>query len=1475
MNKRKKTIIAVCACVVAALAVVLVYGKISPTRIATFNYPDFMVEKFIRSNDNPAIKIDILDISQARKMSRYDIVMVRVHGNTLTSSHLDEIRKAMRKGVCVISSETGNTEINSLTGSTMEYVATLMENESVRNYRSLFNFLRKKIDRKWTCNGKYEEPLIVPADFYFHTGDDNFFSDFDKFMTYYRSAAKYREGAPNIAMLTGNINLQNSNKEHIEAMINALESKGLNVFPINSFGPRKIEMVRAVNPDLIIYYPHGRFIMGGAEAGEKALREMGVPLLAPVTVSEKYEDWLGNDQGMAAGGMTAMSVVLPELDGAIVPFAVSAQFERDGRLLFDSIPGHTGKFASLVSNMTELGRKANKDKKIAIYYYKGIGKGSVSAADIDGIHSLYNTLVFLKSKGYTVTGLPENAEALEKMIQRHGSVLGTYALGAYDDFLKNGNPACISEEEFRSWCKANMIPDSLVKDMAAKYGEFPGDYMTCEKDGRKYLTVARLEFGNIALLPQPMASTGDDAEKIIHGVKGAPAYPYVGSYLWTRNKFHADAIIHFGTHGSLEFIPGKQIALSGHDWTDALISDMPHFYIYTINNIGEGIIAKRRSYATLLSHLTAPFFRSDLYDGLSQIKDMIHRMELMEEGPLKQNYRESITAAAKKENVISFLGLDSTKVLDDEDMELVHIYLEEVESSKVNDGLYTLGKEYTERELDNTARLMAMDPVRYSLANLDRIKGKISSEDMENLSFMAHRYNARTERIISQALRSRSPYNIFRELVSARELKAMREDSISAAAKSRMMESMMQMAFAEKDTAVRKFLDASGNIIEAGLRLADMSPMEKMSYMSAIIDDDPAAKDLKGMERMQYARKLLKEMEEKEKRGEKITLPKAENNSESMMDKMAKAAPVSDDASGNGESAEKEMVDAVNSLKEAVMNISKIKDGLRASTTYEQKALEDALDGKYILPSSAGDPVINPMAIPTGRNFYAINPETTPSPQAWKVGKKLAESILDKEMRTNGKYPEKISFTLWSSDFISSEGATIAQILYLLGVEPLRDGFGYIRSLRLIPSAELGRPRIDVVVQTSGQLRDIAASRLKLIQDAINMAAADTSARNYVSKGFRDAEKYLLSKGFSLADARKYSKERIFGGVNGNYGTGIMGMVEKSDSWNDSDEIAERYISNMGALYSANGAASWGEYREDVFEAALLNTSVVVQPRSSNTWGPLSLDHVYEFMGGLSSAVRKVTGNDPSGYFNDFRNPSMARAQELKEAIGVETSSTVFNPKYIRQMMAEGSSGMAAFSETFRNTFGWNAMKPSAIDQHIWNRYYDVYIKDSYGLGLEKDFRAHNPYALEEMTAVMLEAARKDMWEASEAQIRELAELHASLVKDHEAACSGFVCDNASLKEFVASKVSRETADEYRKQISRAREVRIESENPDRNIVLKKDDVQQNEKENSMEAAEPQDGKSELASVFVVLGILLAFILIWIKIRKAVYQGKK
>ena len=422
----------------------------------------------------------------------------------------------------------------------------------------------------------------------------------------------------------------------------------------------------------------------------------------------------------------------------------------------------------------------------------------------------------------------------------------------------------------------------------------------------------------------------------------------------------------------------------------------------------------------------------------------------------------------------------------------------------------------------------------------------------------------------------------------------------------------------------------------------------------------------------------------------------------------------------------------------------------------------------------------------------------------------------------NDSLPRKVSYTLWSSEFIETEGATVAQILYTLGVEPLRDPFGRVTDLRLIPSEELGRPRIDVVVQTSGQLRDLAASRLFLITRAVEMAsqAKDDKYPNYVSEGVIESEKHLVDKGVSPKEAREMSTARVFGGVDGNYGSGIQEMVEAGDRWDDESQIAETYIHNMGASYGSE--KDWERMRDFAFEAALTRTDVVVQPRQSNTWGALSLDHVYEFMGGMNLAVRNVTGKDPDAYLADYRNRSHAKMQEVKEAIGVESRTTILNPTYIKEKMNGGAGDASGIADVVRNTYGWNVMKPDVIDNELWNDIYDTYIADKHNLGTRDYFKSVNPAAIEEITAVMMETARKGMWTATDEQLSALAKLHTEVVNEYQPSCSGFVCNNSKLRDYIASNVDKATADAYNNSISN---IRAENAGGDDGVVMKKDEL--------------------------------------------------
>jgi cobaltochelatase CobN len=303
---------------------------------------------------------------------------------------------------------------------------------------------------------------------------------------------------------------------------------------------------------------------------------------------------------------------------------------------------------------------------------------------------------------------------------------------------------------------------------------------------------------------------------------------------------------------------------------------------------------------------------------------------------------------------------------------------------------------------------------------------------------------------------------------------------------------------------------------------------------------------------------------------------------------------------------------------------------------------------------------------------------------------------------------------------------------------------------------------------------------------------------NHVREGTLTAERVMKERGLSPLDARTFATARVFGGVNGSYSTRIMGMVEAGDRWTDDKEVTNQYLKNMGAIYTES---HWGYYAPGIFEAALQHADTLIHSRSSNVWTPLSLDHVYEFMGGMSAVIRNVTGADPEALFSDLRNRHNPAVQEAKQAIWTDTRTTLMNPKYIRDLQAGGTSSADQFAETFRNTYGWNVMRPAAIDTELWEGLYNVYIKDTHHLDMEAYFREKNPFALQEMTAVMLETIRKGYWDAGQDVIKTLADLHARLIQDYQAGCSGFVCDNAKLRVFVAGNLAPELAQTYSDQI--------------------------------------------------------------------------
>ncbi len=1186
--------------VVFLLAIVgyAVYSHfMAPTRILVVNALKAQQADIVLSNDHPRIKVDCVEAEEMGSLEDYDAVIIYARRLFLTPEQEAEVKRVAEKGIPVYTKTLRSNDFVENHNLSEEQIATLQEyfdNENRQNYRNGLRFLRYiATPQRWGGQG-FEKPIELLKDMYYHREYGKYFKTHDELTQYLKEHHLYHAGAQTLALISGISFPMEGNREHVDTLITMLTQRGFNVYPMTCSGKKREKMLHQLKPDGVVYMAMGRL---GNDTLIQWMQEKNIALFCPFPMAMTHAEWMNKDIPMSSGSKNAR-IVIPEIDGGTAPFAIATQNpNKEGYHINTAEKERCEMLVEHICRSMSLRQKKNSEKHIAIGYFKRPGKDALLASGMEVIPSMYNLLKRLQQEGYNVTGLPSTLDAFAKAIKTEGLVLGSYAKGAQEEYFAKGHPLWLSRQQYEQWAK-EVLPAEKYQEVVNRYGEAPGELLA-KGDS---IAIACVRYGNVLLFPQPRPALGDDDFKLVHGVEVAPPHSYLAPYLYVQKGFQADALIHFGTHGNLEYTPGRDAGMRPQDWSLQLVGPTPHFYYYTTSNIGEAIIAKRRSNAVLLTYLTPPYAESGMRQKYNALHNDIHR--LSEKIRVKSEEFATASRSLKqrifKEGLHRTLGIDSivSKPLTHEELERIDSHVEELMSEKIQGAYYTLGQPYTEEQLNQTARAMNND--------------------------------------------------------------------------------------------------------------ASLWP--------------------------------------------------------------------------------------------------RIKQLLTASTQAEIDNMVRALNGGTIAPAPGGDPILNDNVLPTGRNMFSINPDNTPDPQAWEDGKRLAEQTIAKYRQEHGEYPRKVSYTFWAGEFIATGGATIAQALWMLGVEPERDSQGRIGAIRLVPAKDLGRPRINVMVQISGQLRDIADSRLKLITEAIQMAsAAEKEDSNFVREGTLAQEKELIEKGIAPQRARELSTLRVFGPVNNGYSTGMMNYIERSGSWSDKSELVDGYLNNMCAAYGDE--AHWGMAQRELFAAALQETDVAVQPRQSNTWGPISLDHVYEFTGGLSMAVKALTGKEPDALMADYRNRQNRRIQGVKEAIDIEVRTTLLNPNFVRERM-KGDEGTAQmFGETFRNIFGWSVTRQSALDPQLYDELYQMYVADEQQLGIREYFQQKNPAAYQAMTATMLESARKGYWKPSETQLKQAAQLHAEITKESGAACTDFVCNNASLQKFIEGKLAADVRQSYSRQMSLVKSV--------------------------------------------------------------------
>lgn len=1186
-----------------------------------------MFDQAARDSGIKARSLDFYAISEnpaQAKLQDFKVILMSLHGVHISDEMRSALELAKAEGTKLIGvmdeklKEISNVDLENKHAD----ISVYLRKGGQENFHRLLAYL----DISFVGGeGEIQSPVETPSRGFYHPDAPKIHTSYKDYAVWYGEKA----GAPRIALVTFS-GWKFGDTQGVDSVIHAFEKRGAAVFPLFGWKDRA-KLIKEIKPDIVVVRGHGR-LLGKGKAVE-LMQDLNVPLMQAVDIFGDAEEWQENDNALS-GGMMAINVAIPELDGAIEPLGIYASKKNDkGYNMSVAIEDRVERLIDRSLAWIDLRRKNNSEKKVAIIYYKAPGKGDLSAAGLDVVPSLVNLLGRMKERGYSMTEIPDAAQLWEQ-IQSGGRNAGNWAAGALDKLIDSGDVLLLPAEEARPWFEVRVPQDKLAA-MEESYGPYPGHTMTVRRDDKDFFVIPRIQFGNVMILPQPIRGEGKEGENLVHSETVPPSWQYVATYLWIKEKFAADALTHYGTHGTFEFLPGRPAIMRSTDWSDFLLADMPHVYVYTMDDVGEALTAKRRSYAVINSHLTPAIVKADAYGDIDKAHLILDRMKITEEGALKATYYQQLTEVLKTMRLDLDLDIDMNKELQEEDYLRAHDYLHELEDEKIAKGLHVHGELPKEEDLTAMLALMEGDQAEF-----------------------------------------------------------------------------------------RRRFEASTNEVNATL---------------------------------------------------------------------------------------------------------------------------DALEGHYTLPSSGHDPIRNPDAIPTGRNLFGINPAEIPTTAAWETAQTLTDSFLHNWLSKHNDYPRKVGFNLWSTEVVRQHGILEAQIMQLLGVRPVWDPRGMVRDVEIVPEEELGRPRIDVVVLGSGQYRDAFPALIKHLDKAVGLV----SESGFVGENTVKLEETMKAKGMAPKMARELATARIFGGAPGMFGTGLTGRIARSDSFEDEKELVDQYIQREGAVYHGE---RWGEYFDGLYEAALDGTEVVIHSRSSlTTAGPLSLDHVFEFMGGMTMAIRNISGVDPEGFFADTRDPNKVKMQGLQEALMMDARVMMLNPKWIAGMQQHEYAGGGNMAGIIGNLWGWQVTKPDVIDDHLWNETYTVYLQDKHQLGLTEWFDEHSPYALQDMTAIMLEAVRKGYWEASDEIVADLVKRHTDAIIKHDAACSVRTCANQKLRAFVAENLQdipakAETYAQKMRDISEA----TSSERAE-GMVLKK----------QQELQKASESRTTFSLIALLLGLTVLILLVW------------
>lgn len=1000
------------------------------------------------------------------------------------------------------------------------------------------------------------------------------------------------KGAPSVAIVFYRAHMISGNTLFVEWLAKDIASQGLNVYPIYCYSLRSgfgqhspiYEILKELKPSVIVttVLAGGSMDSDGQTWDTAEMNEIGAPIVQAIVSSSSRHDWKQRMTGLVPMDVT-MQVAIPEFDGRIisVPFSFKEIVDVDPTFssevsAYRPDKDRASRIAKLVYRLVRLGTKANYDKRIAIVLSAYPTKRSRlgNAVGLDTPASVVKLLWFLRESGYFVDRIPEDGDALM------AELMDTFNYDVPTLSFKQREKAEFTLSVERYLEEFEDFGDEVKSRLIDTWGKPPGSVYV---DSGEFIFPG-ISFGNVFVTIQPPRGFGENPIAIYHSPELAPTHHYMAFYRMLDVKYDADAVIHLGKHGTLEWLPGKGIGLSNDCFPDQALGSMPLIYPFVVNDPGEGTQAKRRAHAVIIDHMVPPLTRADTYDELSKLESLLDehaRYSGMDPSKLP-NLRHEIWEVLVDAQITRDLNLgDNPDFGNDEFDDLVGEidgYLCEIKDAQIRGGLHVLG---------------------------DVLEGEAEID---------------------------------------------------------MIAALTRIPFGERPS-LREFVAK-----QLGINLE----MKRRADIDAV--DEKVKQLLREVQRNGFQIDSVKNMTES-------NIPALRQVCEDLIPRLH-------------------------------------------ATGREIDAILEALDNKYIASGPSGAPSRGmSQVLPTGRNFYSIDPKALPSVHSWFVGQKLAQSLVERYLSEENSYPRSIGIVVWGTAAMRTAGDDIAQALALIGVKPKWDEqTGRVMGCDLIPRDELKRPRVDVILRISGFFRDAFPHVISLLEDAYELAASSPEEDNPLS-----------------VDP---SLPRIFGPQPGAYGSGILPLIE-SRNWRSNEDLANVYLTWSGYSYGRQG---FGKYDPEAMAARFSKIQVASKNQDNREHDIFDSDDYMQDHGGMIAAVRALSGNEPKAYFGDSADPARPKVKSLAEEAAKVVRSRVINPKWIDAMKNHGYKGAFEMAATVDYLFGYDATA-QIVEDWMYERVTQAYVGDA---SVRKFFHQSNPSALTSIAERLLEAHQRGMWSASE-----------------------------------------------------------------------------------------------------------------------------